>query len=95
MISYSFLYFIVLNIITFAVFGYDKFLATKNKWRIPERTLFTLSFLGGSIGAIIGMLLFRHKISKSSFYITIAVIIIVQIVVLWYFGVDGLMGFLN
>ena len=49
------------NLFTFLIFGLDKLLAVKHRWRIPEATLLTLSFLAGSIGAMLGMALFRHK----------------------------------
>lgn len=43
------------------VYGADKWKARRSKWRIPEKALLLLSFLGGAIGGILGMLLFRHK----------------------------------
>lgn len=49
------------NLLSFLVFGLDKLLAIKGRRRIPEATLLTLSFLGGSIGAMLGMALFHHK----------------------------------
>ena len=49
------------NLLTFLVFGLDKLLAVKHCRRIPEATLLTLSFLTGSVGAMLGMALFRHK----------------------------------
>jgi len=84
-----FYFLVIINAITFGVFGYDKYLAKTNKWRIPERTLFLLTFMGGSIGAAMGMLIFRHKISKPSFYLSILIIIVLQVVGIWYFGLEG------
>lgn len=49
------------NTLTFLIFGLDKLLAVKRRRRIPEATLLTLGFLTGSIGAMLGMALFRHK----------------------------------
>ena len=43
------------------VYGADKWKARRGKWRIPEKALLLLSFFGGAIGGILGMLLFRHK----------------------------------
>ncbi|MBP9849694.1 MAG: DUF1294 domain-containing protein [Flavobacterium sp.] len=86
-----FLYFLLLlNAISFGAFGYDKYVALRNKWRIPERTLLLLSCLGGSGGAVVGMFLFRHKISKPSFYVPIIIIVLLQGIGIYYFGVKDL-----
>ena len=53
-------YLVLINIITFIVFGVDKYKARNHKWRVPEATLFLLAIIGGSIGAILGMYTFRH-----------------------------------
>lgn len=74
----------VINVITFAVFGIDKLKAVKNRWRVPEKILFFLALLGGSLGAIIGMYSFRHKTKKIAFRIGIPVILIVQIVFIYF-----------
>jgi Predicted membrane protein len=60
-------YLIAINLITFIFFGIDKVKARKKNWRIPEKTLFILSFIGGSIGALFAMKKFRHKTQKSEF----------------------------
>lgn len=49
------------NLLTFLIYGLDKLLAIKGRRRIPEATLLTLSFLAGSLGAMLGMALFHHK----------------------------------
>lgn len=77
-------YFIIINLITFAVFGIDKLKAVKDKWRIPEKVLFLLSIIGGSAGAILGMYTFRHKTKKPAFKFGIPAILIVQIVLLYF-----------
>lgn len=51
----------VLSLVAFILYGIDKRKAKKNAWRIPERTLLLVGFLGGSVGALIAMELFRHK----------------------------------
>ena len=76
------IYLIITNLIAFILYGLDKYKAIKNAWRIPESLLLTISFLGGSIGAILGMIIFRHKTKKKSFRIMIPLIIIIQILVL-------------
>lgn len=71
-------YVVFMSLLTFAVFGADKAKAIRNKWRIPERTLLLLAVLGGSPGALAGMLFFRHKIRKIKFYIGIPAILFMQ-----------------
>ncbi|MEP6805577.1 MAG: DUF1294 domain-containing protein [Flavobacterium sp.] len=73
----------VINSIEFILAGYDKYLAVKHKRRIPENTLFTIAFFGGSIGLLLAMLLFRHKTSKSSFIIKFGIILLLQIVLVY------------
>lgn len=79
-------YLVVINIVTFIVFGLDKAKAKNHSWRVPERTLFILAIIGGSIGAIIGMHTFRHKTRKWYFAIGMPVILIVQLAAAWAFG---------
>lgn len=86
------IYFIIINTFTFFCFGYDKQLARKNKWRIQERTLFFLVLVGGTIGGLIGMNIFRHKTSKTSFKLIFYGILIAQLILL-YFGMDFLKRF--
>ena len=74
------IYLICINILTFLVFGIDKWKARSGKWRIPEATLIWLSIAGGSIGALLGMYLFRHKTQKRKFNLGIPAILIVQAV---------------
>lgn len=56
-----YLYVIIINIIGFALMGIDKSRARRKAWRIPEARLFLTALLGGSIGSIAGMYVFRHK----------------------------------
>lgn len=58
----------------------DKIKAKRNLWRIPEATLIGVAAIGGSIGAIAGMNLFRHKTKHAKFYIGLPVILALQIV---------------
>ncbi len=62
------LYLITINIISFFIMGFDKLLAIIKKRRISEFTLLTLSIFGGSVGAILAMIIFKHKIKKDDFY---------------------------
>lgn len=75
------IYFIVLNIITFLVMGIDKLLAIKKKYRISEFHLLTLTLFGGSIGSLLGMVIFRHKTKKIKFLIIIPLSIIIHILI--------------
>ncbi|MBO5071972.1 MAG: DUF1294 domain-containing protein [Eubacterium sp.] len=60
-------YLVIMNVIAFAAMGVDKSRAKRGAWRIPEKTLFSLSLLGGSIGALAGMYTFRHKTKHLKF----------------------------
>ena len=73
------IYLIVINIISLILMGIDKLLAIKNKRRISEHSLITISFFGGSIGTLLGMILFRHKIRKPKFYILVPLFIIILV----------------
>ena len=73
------IYFIVINIIGFFIMWLDKRKAIKGSWRIPEKTLFIITALGGGIGTIAGMYTFRHKTQKIQFVIGFPVITILEI----------------
>ena len=60
-------YLAIMNVIAFAAMGVDKKKKKRGAWRIPEKTLFSLSLLGGSIGALAGMYTFRHKTKHLKF----------------------------
>ncbi|WP_449387147.1 DUF1294 domain-containing protein [Chryseobacterium lineare] len=78
------MFYIVLlfNIFSFILFGIDKRKAVKHQRRISEFTLLSVTFLGGTVGALLGMAVFRHKISKKSFLLKLGIIVIVQILVI-------------
>ena len=69
----------VINLLTFIVYGADKHRARKGKWRVPEKTLFLLPLLGGSIGALLGMRVFHHKTKHWYFVWGIPAILLAQI----------------
>lgn len=73
------IYVIVINIIGFFAMWIDKAKAKKGSWRIPEKTLFTITFLGGGFGTIVGMYTFRHKTKKLRFTIGFPVILLTEI----------------
>lgn len=78
------MYLLAINILTFVVFGVDKYKAIKKQYRVPEKTLFLLAVMGGSAGALAGMFTFRHKTRKWYFRIGIPCIWAVQILLLIY-----------
>ena len=78
-----FLIYLIINIIAFMAMYIDKRKAKYGKWRIPEQTLLILAIIGGSIGAIAGMYIFRHKTKKLRFSVGFPVILILQIVLIF------------
>ena len=79
------LYLIGINVLTFLLYGIDKWKARRGKWRIPEDTLIWLAIAGGSIGALLGMYLFRHKTQHKKFTLGIPAIILVQVTPIYFF----------
>ena len=78
-------YLLIINAIAFLFMLVDKRKARKNAWRIPEATLLTLAILGGSLGATLGMRLFRHKTRKPQFSLGLPVILVLHILLLVWF----------
>ena len=74
-----FYYLMGINLLTFLVYGLDKRKARRGKWRIPEATLLLLAVFGGSIGALLGMSVFRHKTKHKKFLIGLPLILIAQV----------------
>ncbi|GLI55637.1 hypothetical protein PM10SUCC1_11510 [Propionigenium maris DSM 9537] len=72
------IYLISINILTFLIFGWDKMQARRNRWRIAERTLFLSVILGGGLGGIAGMKVWRHKTRKGVFRYGIPTIVSLQ-----------------
>ena len=81
----------LMNLVTFIVYAYDKHIARQNrgKRRVPERTLILLSFLGGFLGALLGMFLCRHKTKHAKFLILVPLSVI-----LWTAGIGALIAHL-
>ena len=83
MISYkvlmwSVVYLLGLNIYTMILMWFDKRSAQNGKWRIAEKQLAILSLLGGSVGTLVGMVMFRHKTKHKSFYIGLPLVLLIQ-----------------
>ena len=79
------IYLIIINLIGFLIMYIDKQKAKKGNWRIPEKTIFLVTLLGGGIGTISGMYAFRHKTQKMNFVIGLPVITILEIIAIIYF----------
>lgn len=78
-ITFLVIYFVIINIVGFAIMGIDKRKAIKRTFRIPEATLFIVALIGGSIGSILGMQVFRHKTRHWYFVFGMPAILIIQI----------------
>lgn len=79
--------FLTLNILAFAVMGYDKYLAKNQKRRIPEKTLLGFVMIGGTIGSGLGMLMFRHKTAKRRYLWKFWLVVVVQLLTGWFYFV--------
>lgn len=73
-------YLLLINLICFLLAGLDKFNSIHKYFRIPEKVFFILSFIGGSLGILIGMYLFHHKTKKMKFYLGIPFLFIINII---------------
>ena len=84
------IYLLTINAVGFLIMLTDKRCAQKKLWRIPEATLLTIALLGGSIGVLLGMRVFRHKTRKPKFYLGIPAILISQLLSGGYFLLKNL-----
>ena len=76
--KYFIILFLIVNLVVFAMYGIDKWKAIHHKWRIPEATLIGVAFFG-VVGALLGMIVFHHKIRKPKFYISVPLIMILEV----------------
>ena len=79
------IYLAVINVVTFFVYGIDKWKAKKSKWRIRETALLGLAVLGGSVGAWLGMKVWHHNTQHKKFKYGVPAIIIIQLALIVYF----------
>lgn len=75
------LWLLAVNVAAFVMMGLDKAKAKLGAWRIPEKTLLLTAAVGGSVGAILGMQLFRHKTRHAAFAVGLPAILVVQLAV--------------
>ncbi len=78
------IYLAAVNLVTFVMYGIDKYKAKKAKWRIPEATLLLLAAIGGSIGAWTGMQVWHHKTLHKKFKYGVPIIFLLQIALTIY-----------
>ena len=76
------IYLVIINVVTFLMYGIDKWKARNSKWRIRETALLGLAVLGGSIGAWIGMIVWHHKTRHKKFRYGVPAIIIFQLAII-------------
>ena len=85
-------YLAVVNLVTFFLYGIDKWKAKRSKWRIEESTLLWWAAFGGTIGALLGMKAWHHKSRHKKFTIGVPAILIAQLIVagilLYYYAVN-------
>lgn len=86
------IYFIIVNAFGFIMSAVDKSAARKHKWRVPEKNLFAVSLLGGAVGTLMSMLIFRHKTKHKRFMIGIPLIISAQIFLFAFLILKGVIA---
>ena len=84
-------YLLIINLLTFAIYGIDKAKAKKGAWRIPEKPLLLLAVIGGSIGAWLGIRLWRHKTMHPQFKWGVPLILLIQLAlsVCYFYGTQS------
>ena len=81
------IFLVTVNVVTFFLYGIDKWKAKHSKWRIPEATLLGLAVIGGSVGALLGMRVWHHKTMHKKFKYGLPLIILLQItLVIWIYS---------
>ncbi len=83
-------YLIIINIITFCIFATDKSRAMQKQWRIRESVLLGLSIIGGALGGLVAMYIFRHKTQTAIFKYGMPIILLIQIVLAYYLNSRGM-----
>ena len=78
-------YIVVINLVSFMMFGIDKYKARRGQWRISEATLLAVAAIGGSIGAWMGMKVWHHKTLHSKFRYGVPIMLLVHIALMAYF----------
>lgn len=84
MVKVLIVYLVVINLVTFIMYGIDKYKAKKAKWRIPESTLLWMAAVGGSIGAWVGMRAWHHKTLHKKFKFGVPAILLLHLALVVY-----------
>jgi len=79
MMEYLLIILLSINLVSFVIYGIDKWKAKHDKWRISEMTLLTLAFCGGALGSLLGMYVFHHKTQHAKFKILVPLFLGLQI----------------
>ena len=80
-------YLLIINVFAFVFYGLDKLKAKRNARRISERALLLLALVGGSVGAWLGMQVWRHKTKHAMFSIGVPVMLLLQAALYWWITV--------
>ena len=78
-------YIVVINLVSFMMFGIDKYKARRGQWRISEATLLAVAAIGGSIGVWMGMKVWHHKTLHSKFRYGVPIMLLAHIALMAYF----------
>ncbi len=78
------IYLVIMNIGVFLLYGFDKWKAKADRWRVPEKTLLLTALAGGSLGALLGMEVFHHKTKHWKFRILVPLCLIIHVGILVY-----------
>lgn len=79
-------YLLLINLFSFIIYGIDKFLSIKKWYRISEFILLCFGFIGGVIGSVLGMCLFRHKTKKIKFKIYLFIFSVVWLILVYMYN---------
>ena len=82
---------VIINVVTFAMYGADKMKAQAGAWRIPEKTLLGLAAIGGSLGAFAGMQFFHHKTKHLNFQIIVPLCLVIHAAILGFLSNKGIL----
>ncbi len=80
------IYYFVMGLVTFCFYGWDKRMAVKGGWRVPEKTLHLLGLFGGWPGGVMGMRVFKHKRQKDKFVVVFGLTVAVNVgLLVWFY----------
>ncbi len=79
LVQFFIIYLVIINFLGFIIMGIDKLKAKRGSRRVPENTLFMFTILGGGVGTILGIYIFRHKTKKKKFTVGMPIILIIEV----------------